>query len=132
MFFLTLRGMKSNPIPADFMPINNLQKKLDYILVSCSIIFCMLCFFTGYTAPLIFSLIIPRIIVWALHAWYICYLPHSVEDGGFEKYRIVSTSKWARFFTFEQSLHGVHHKTPNIPWHKYNSYFLQRGNSWRV
>lgn len=130
MFGRTLHGMKKNRIPQEFMPLSTNQKLADIFLISLSICFALICLITGNILAFVFSFIIPRAFVWILHAWYICYLPHAVTGGGYVKYRIVSTSPIARFFTVEQSLHGLHHKFPNIPWHKYYSFIRQRGDSW--
>ena len=69
---------------------------------------------------LLWVFFLPRLGVFFLHAYYICYLPHAKPGGGFETHRLRATESASAFFlTMGQNLHGLHHRWPQIPWHRY-------------
>ncbi|MGB0695761.1 MAG: fatty acid desaturase family protein [Rhodospirillaceae bacterium] len=65
--------------------------------------------------------IIPRAIVLFLHAYYICFLPHNVPEGGYTVLRVRDAGWVGRLVTIDQSMHGIHHLWPFIPWHRYRA-----------
>lgn len=67
----------------------------------------------------ILVLIIPKVVVTFLHAFYICFLPHHKGKKDYQIFRIVTENPAACFLTWGQSLHGIHHRWPNIVWHQY-------------
>lgn len=76
---------------------------------------------TGWLPSLFWAWLLPRALVFWLHAYYICFFPHSVSGGGYEVYRVRARRAWLRLLTLDQSLHGVHHRWPYIPWHRYGA-----------
>jgi len=108
-----------NPIPGEFMPLTSAQRIGDALTLL--LIFGIMAFLliAGFGLPLLALVILPRLAVFYLHAFYICWLPHSVPGGGFEKYRVRDRGLLWRLFTMGQWCHGVHHENPQIPWHRY-------------
>ena len=41
------------------------------------------------------------------------------ESGGYQLYRTRRPRLWLRLLTVDQSFHGIHHRWPFIPWHRY-------------
>ena len=53
--------------------------------------------------------IVPRLVIYLAHAYYICFFPHSVENGGYRILRIRVDNPLRGGLTFNQLLHGIHH-----------------------
>lgn len=81
----------------------------------------------GWGWTLLFAWVLPRAVILFVHAFYVCYLPHSVGGpGGYEKYRIVTRGPLLRLLTVSHNYHGLHHLWPTIPWHRYRATFQER------
>jgi beta-carotene hydroxylase len=108
-------------VAASFVPITPVQRLFDSIsnvavlgLVAGSIAL-------GFWRSLLAAWILPRIVIFLVHAYTICFFPHSVPGGGYEIYRVREDGRWLSFLTVSQNLHGIHHKWPSIPWHRYRT-----------
>ncbi len=113
-------------IPADFLPITQQQKWIDRFSIFLFFAFGALCFLKGFILHFLLIFFIPRAIVFWLHVFYICYFPHAISKGsGYQKYRIVSESKFIYWLTMGQSLHGIHHYNSKIPWHRYSEHLME-------
>jgi beta-carotene hydroxylase len=108
------------PIPASFLPMTPAQKWADRIsnLLAFSLLGVGLA--TNTFASILWLWFVPRAIVFLAHAIYICHFPHAIPGGGYEVFR-VRPSKLLATLTMNQNLHGVHHRWPSIPWHKYGA-----------
>ena len=106
-------------VPASFQPITRAQRVCDTMsnLLACAIIAagCL----HGYAASVLGLWVLPRALVLVLHAYYICFFPHVVPGGGFRLYRVRRPNLLLRLLTVEQTFHGLHHRWPFIPWHRY-------------
>jgi len=87
-------------------------------------------YLNGFFWPVFLLWVVPRILVFGIHAIYICWLPHSKGGKGFEVYRVRKDTniikKIFKFFTMYQNYHGVHHMWTSIPWHKYEKVFGEK------
>lgn len=106
-------------VPASFVPITAAQRLSDGLsnatvlaILASSIAF-------GFWPSLLVAWIGPRILVFLLHAYTICFFPHSVPGGGYEVFRVRDGGRWLSLLTVSQNFHGIHHKWPSIPWHRY-------------
>lgn len=108
-----------NKIPADFLPLSRSQRLVDFLTLLLILMLTVLALFLGQGLLLLSLLVLPRLAVFYLHAFYICWLPHAVANGGFEKYRVRDRGLLWRLLTVGQWAHGVHHRNPHIPWHRY-------------
>lgn len=116
--WLTLR--RAGTIDPAFLPLSEAQKNADRLALGLFAFLVGLSIRYGFFTSLCAVFLLPRLAIFYLHAFYICYLPHAKSGGGFEKYRVAKASRiWWRAFTAGQWAHGVHHRWPNIPWHKY-------------
>lgn len=76
---------------------------------------------------LLFSWVLPRLIILPIHAFYVCYLPHSAHGPAtYQKWRIVLRNPLTRYLTLYHSYHGLHHIWPTIPWYRYRRTFEDR------
>jgi beta-carotene hydroxylase len=108
------------PIPASFLPMTPNQIWADRFsnLLAFSLLGVGL--LTHTFASIFWLWFVPRAIVFLAHAIYICHFPHSIPGGGYEVYR-VRPSRLLAVLTMNQNLHGVHHRWPSIPWHRYGA-----------
>jgi beta-carotene hydroxylase len=82
---------------------------------------------TGLWPVLVFAWVLPRIVIFPIHAFYVCYLPHSgFGRNVYETYRIVLRNPLTRYLTLYHSFHGLHHLWPTVPWHAYRRTFQER------
>lgn len=107
------------PIPQDFLPLAKWQAASDKISNYSILALFLLAIYLGYGTTVLFVWVIPRVLVFVLHAYYICFFPHFISEGGYQKYRVYENSWWYRFITVEQNFHGIHHRWMTIPWHRY-------------
>ena len=116
---LNFRMKISDPEVIAFMPLSAWQKTVDLMvyMVVVSIIFTSI--MKGWFIALLFSWIIPRGLVFWMHAYYICFFPHQIAAGGYELFRVRKPSWFKRIITVDQIMHGLHHKWVYIPWHRY-------------
>ena len=108
------------PIPASFLPMTPLQTWADRIsnLLAFSLLGVGL--LTHTFASIVWLWFVPRAIVFVAHAIYICHFPHVIPGGGYQVYR-VRPGRLLAALTMNQNLHGVHHRWPSIPWHRYGA-----------
>lgn len=119
--WLTIR--RAGAIQPSFLPLSGAQKRIDRLTVGAALFLIGLSLQFGFFRPVLAVLLLPRLAVFYLHAFYICYLPHAKREGGFEKYRVRTGSGFLwRAFTAGQWAHGVHHRWPNVRWHEYASH----------
>jgi fatty acid desaturase len=116
-------------IPDSFHPIKPWMKVADALsnlfalgLIALSVLF-------DFWFALVCAWIIPRVIVFIIHAYYICFFPHHIDEGGYKVYRVRDRGWLLRFLTVEQNFHGLHHKWPYIPWYKYRKVFKDYSES---
>ena len=108
-------------IPDSFHPILPWMRVVDTLTNLSGLVAIGLSIYFGFWPALVAGWVIPRVIVFVLHAYYICYFPHHVDEGGYQLYRVRRLGFLGRFITVEQSFHGLHHKWPYIPWHQYST-----------
>lgn len=108
------------------LPLSRKEKVLDASLY-CSVL-CVLVagYLFGFLYNLLLLWIFPRLLIFPIHAYYICYFPHHRGGKGYQVSRIVSTNWLVRFLTVNQSYHGIHHLWPSIPWHQYGSVYKKK------
>lgn len=81
----------------------------------------------GLGWPLLVVWVLPRALMVPIHAFYVCYLPHSGRGAQlYETYRIALRNPLTRYLTLYHAFHGLHHVWPGIPWHRYRRTFLER------
>jgi fatty acid desaturase len=121
-FRLTLQVItrEGNAIESSFMPITPAQAWADRALLLTAAGAMAALAAAGYGLLVLWLLVFPRVVIFYLHAVYICWFPHHVEGGGFERYRVADRGLLWRLLTVGQWAHGVHHKNPSIPWHRYS------------
>jgi beta-carotene hydroxylase len=96
----------------------------QYITIT---VFVVLLFITHLWLPFVVSWVLPRIVIFPIHAFYVCYLPHSGYGKGFyHVYRVVLRNPFTRYLTLYHSYHGMHHLWPKIPWHRYRAAYKER------
>lgn len=120
-------------IDPSFLPLTETQKRIDRLTLGFFALLTGLAIHYEFFTSLLAVFLLPRLAIFYLHAFYICYLPHARREGGFEKYRVAQNPAWWwRVLTVGQWAHGVHHRWPNIPWHQYASHrnrLAQEGNA---
>ena len=116
-------------LPANFVPMTTAQVWADRVSNLLAFGGLALAWRLGYGATALWVWFIPRAIVYGLHAVYICWFPHHKEGGGYQVYRIISPRSWAWWATMGQSLHGMHHRWPSIPWHGYSQAFREQAKN---
>jgi beta-carotene hydroxylase len=120
--FQLLRSIVASPplgVPASFLPITRGQWISDQVSNLLAVAALAASIALGFWPSLLWAWVLPRVIVFWLHAYYICFFPHSVVGGGYEVYRVRERDHWLPFVTVAQSLHGIHHRWPHVPWHRY-------------
>jgi len=116
-------AIKKDAIPKEFMPLTQTQKMVDGITLGAVLVFFLVFCLEGNGWAFFNVFILPRGVIFWLHAFYICYFPHAAKNGrGFERYRIISAPWFWRWFTLGQTNHGIHHRWPYIPWHAYHRF----------
>lgn len=121
-FRLTLQAItrEGNAIESSFMPLTSIQAWADRALLLAAAGTMVALIALGFGELVLWLLVFPRIVIFYLHAVYICWFPHHVEGGGFERYRVRRRGPLWALLTVGQWAHGVHHKNPSIPWHRYS------------
>lgn len=112
---------EGNPITATFLPLSTGQVWADRGLLLLAALAMAGLLALGEWKIVLWLFVFPRLVTFYLHAIYICWFPHHVEGGGFEKYRVKYRGFLWRLLTVEQWAHGVHHRDPSIPWYRYSS-----------
>ncbi|NUM88049.1 MAG: fatty acid desaturase [Bdellovibrionales bacterium] len=113
---------RHDPIPPDFLPITRAQRRIDRITVAGALMAMAAMAESGLTESALFVWVLPRAAVFVLHAVWICWLPHAVANPpGFQVYRVRDDGVLGRFFLLGQDLHGIHHRWPEVPWHRYGA-----------
>jgi beta-carotene hydroxylase len=112
-------GKPSVGAPDTFLPLTMAQKWADAISNYLALGVVLVSIFFSFWSTVWWSWILPRIIIFMLHAYYICFFPHNIKEGGYQVFRVRETNWFIRFITVEQNLHGIHHFWPWIPWYRY-------------
>ena len=116
-------------VPKNFHPTTRGQRTADLAsnsLVAALVISSM---FYGFFNVVFWVWIVPRFFIFFIHAYFICYLPHAVEQGGYQVNRIRRGGWIQRFISVEQNMHGIHHLWPWIPWHQYHNFKSLNSNT---
>jgi beta-carotene hydroxylase len=108
-------------VPDSFCTITPAQKLSDSISNFTALGVVVLSILFSFWQTLLWVWIVPRIVIFVVQAYYICFYPHHIDEGGYQIYRVRNTGWLIRFLTVEQSMHGIHHIWPWIPWHKYKN-----------
>ena len=114
--------INKNPveIPDSFCKYTNTHRVLDHLNNLIALAVVLVAAFYGWFWPVMCSWVIPRGLFLFIHAYYICFFAHGIDDHeGFQVYRVKKANLLWRFLTMEQNFHGLHHRFPFIPWHKY-------------
>jgi beta-carotene hydroxylase len=106
-------------VPASVLPITRVQRAADALSNLLALAVVVTAAALGYFQTILWVWLGPRLVIYALHAYYICYFPHSVPGGGYQVLRVRQDHAWLRLLTVNQHLHGIHHRWPWIPWHRY-------------
>ena len=115
---LTLKGQPLD-VPVHFLPITSGQRFSDGLSTALVAGAVLLSFLFGFWKSLIGLWVLPRIAIFFLHAYYVFFFPHAMDGGGYEVHRVREGGFWLRFITVDQNYHGIHHRWPFIPWHRY-------------
>jgi beta-carotene hydroxylase len=127
-----LRVLRSNltgpttAVPQSFVRLSRGQKAADAVSNGAVLVVLAASGLLGFWPSLLLAWIVPRAVVFWIHAYYVCFFPHSVPGGGYRVYR-VRPSAWLPFATMGQNLHGLHHRYPSIPWHAYRAAWSRLG-----
>lgn len=124
-FFLRLTWMtvkRENALDPGFMPLSRAERWTDLACVGAFVLFISASIPLGFFDAVLVVFLLPRLLIFYLHAFYICYLPHAKSGGGFVRFRVSKGAPifW-RAFTVGQWAHGVHHRWPQLPWHRYGA-----------
>jgi len=106
-------------VPATVLTITPLQRASDATSNLTALGLVAVAAISGWLPSLVWGWLLPRAIVFWLHAYAICFFPHAVPGGGYEVYRVRTGGWWLSFVTVGQNFHGVHHRWPYLPWHRY-------------
>lgn len=106
-------------VPANFLPITRVQRVADALSNLLALCVVVAASALGYFWALFWVWVLPRLVIYGVHAYYVCYFPHRVPGGGYTVLRVREDHPWLRLLTMNQHLHGVHHRWPWIPWHRY-------------
>lgn len=112
-----------NPESYQDLSLTKKEKLLDVLLYACVVAVLVVSYFAGFFYSVVWLWLVPRGIIFVVHAYYICYFPHHKYGNGYQIGRIVSTNWLLCFLTINQSYHGIHHIWPSIPWHKYSEVY---------
>jgi beta-carotene hydroxylase len=97
---------------------------MNYLLCAGAI---TLGFLYGAGGTVLAAWLLPRAFMVPIHAFYVCYLPHSSHgQSAYQTYRIVLRNPFTRYLTLYHSYHGLHHLWPTIPWHQYRRTYISR------
>lgn len=120
--FRLLKLMIERPkldVPDGFLKITPAQRASDLVSNALVLAVCIACARLGLGRELLAVWIAPRILVFLIHAYYICFFPHGMPGGGYKLLRVrPGALLWLA--TMGQNYHGVHHRWPFIPWHRYH------------
>jgi beta-carotene hydroxylase len=118
-------------VPSTFVPETRWQRRADRVSNALALAVVVASLASGWWESVVGLWILPRAIVFWVHAYYVCLLPHSVPGGGFRLYRVRAGGGGLllRLLTLEQTYHGVHHRWPSIPWHAYARVARARGGA---
>ena len=108
-------------VAADFLPLTRGQKISDAASNLLALGVVVLSVAGGFWQAVAVVWLVPRLIVFLGHAYYICFFPHHHDGGGFVVWRLRSDHPLLRFLTMNQHLHGIHHRWPWVPWHQYRT-----------
>jgi beta-carotene hydroxylase len=108
-------------VPASFVPLTKAQRLSDRASNALALLVAVGSIPLGWGPSVLGLWILPRVIVFWLHAYYVCLLPHAVPGGGYRVYRIRGGGGGLllRLLTVDQTFHGIHHRWPSVPWHAY-------------
>ena len=116
-------------VPENFHPITRGQRIADLASNSLVAALVVSSIFYGFFNVVFWVWIVPRFFIFFIHAYFICYLPHAMEQGGYQVNRI-RRGRWIqRFISVEQNMHGIHHLWPWIPWHQYHNFKSLNSNT---
>lgn len=110
-------------VPDSFVPVTSAQRISDSVSNYLALGVVVLSVALNFWWTVWWVWILPRIIIFMFHAYWVCFFPHQVENGGYRVYRVRNGGWLLRFLTLEQNMHGVHHAWPGIPWHRYKDLF---------
>jgi beta-carotene hydroxylase len=106
-------------LPPGFLPLTRGQRLADGASHAVVLAVVAGAAASGWLAAVTWAWLLPRLAVYGLHAYYICFFPHSVPGGGYQVLRLREDRLLLRALTVNQHLHGIHHRWPWIPWHRY-------------
>jgi beta-carotene hydroxylase len=113
-----LRGPRLD-VPSSFLVITPAQRRADLASNLLALLVVGTAALLDFLGAVLWAWVVPRLVIYGVHAYYICFLPHAVTGGGYEVSRVRQDRWWLRFLTLNQHLHGVHHRWPWIPWYRY-------------
>jgi beta-carotene hydroxylase len=113
----------SSSIPERFLRLTILQRICDRTSSIISISLLSVLAWNGHFVAVLCVFVVPRAVIFFFHAFYICFLPHSSHVGDYQLFRVRRLGFWFDLLTMGQSYHGVHHRWPFVPWHRYKRFF---------
>jgi beta-carotene hydroxylase len=108
-------------VPDSFQPYTKAQRLSDNISNLLVVVIVVVSILYGFWWALLWGWILPRGVVFGVHALYICYFPHAIDGGGYQVLRIRRDTWLLRLLMINQHLHGLHHGWPWIPWYRYQA-----------
>ncbi len=106
-------------VPASFLRMTKGQRISDALSNLLALGVVALCVAAGYWQAVVLVWVVPRLIIFLAHAYYVCFFPHNDGGDGFVVARLRTDNPLLQILTMNQHLHGLHHRWPWIPWHKY-------------
>ena len=108
-------------VPASFVPLTSTQRLSDRVSNTLALLVAVGSIALGWGPSVMGLWILPRVIVFWAHAYYVCLFPHAAPGGGYRLYRVRADGGGLllRLLTVDQTFHGIHHRWPSVPWHAY-------------
>lgn len=106
-------------VPSSFLPLTPGQRVSDVASNLLALGLMAISVPLGFWPEVVLVWVVPRLIIFLAHAYYICFFPHQHGGDGFVVLRVQRDNPFLRFLTVNQHLHGIHHRWPWVPWHQY-------------
>lgn len=106
-------------VPPTFLPISPTEKWIDRLTVGSVYALCAWLFSRGHGDVALAAIVFPRVFIFLFHGYVICFFPHFMPSGGYQRFRIFPGNALLKLTTMNQCYHGIHHFYPKIRWYNY-------------